>query len=171
MYLWVLQKEFERPKSHARGNTYCSRECRSKAKTAIIKCAYCGTEQRRPKCEIKSENHFCSRRCANLFMRKGGEQNQGRRSPEDREWKQKVLKKDGYKCGMCGTDRKLEAHHIKPIKDFPGLRHEISNGDTYCHNCHYYKVHNGMPNFKHGKYIGQRKRKMDRLGDSVEAIN
>ncbi|MFW6122268.1 MAG: HNH endonuclease [Petrotogales bacterium] len=55
---------------------------------------------------------------------------------------------------MCGTDRRLVAHHIKPCSKYPNLRHDIKNGLCLCHNCHYYKVHNGMPNYKHGRYCG-----------------
>ena len=87
-----------------------------------------------------------------MAKRKHGGQSQGRRSPEDLAWKQEILKRGNYKCAMCGTDRHLEADHIKSIKDFPELRHEISNGLLVCHQCHYYGIHGGKPNFKHGRY-------------------
>jgi 5-methylcytosine-specific restriction endonuclease McrA len=91
-------------------------------------------------------------KCQGIAKRKHGKQNQGRRSPEDLQWKADVLSRDGYTCQHCGSNRKLEAHHIKEIQDYPELRHELSNGLTLCHQCHYYGVHKGMPNFIHGRY-------------------
>ncbi len=85
-------------------------------------------------------------------MQSNNGQNQGRRSPEDRQWKKHIIKRCNYKCQLCGCCGNLEVHHIKSIKDFPELRHNITNGIAYCHNCHYYGIHNGAPNYKHGKY-------------------
>ena len=53
-------------------------------------------------------------------------------------WRSAVLRKDGYKCVLCGDDRKsvLEVDHIKPFSLFPELRFAIDNGRTLCINCH-----------------------------------
>ena len=39
---------------------------------------------------------------------------------------------------MCGDNKggKLNAHHIKSFADYPELRFEVSNGITYCEDCH-----------------------------------
>lgn len=77
-----------------------------------------------------------------------------------------VLKRDGYKCQLCGSKHKLQVHHIKPFKKIfeeilaenTGLdvqkdkenlyilmvnderMNDIGNLITYCKDCHY-KTH------------------------------
>ena len=54
-----------------------------------------------------------------------------------KECKAKVLKRDNYKCVICGVNnKKLQAHHLKSFSDYPKLRFDISNGVTICKNCH-----------------------------------
>lgn len=79
----------------------------------------------------------------------------------------KVLKRDRYRCQICGKSNNLHVHHIKPFKDIlqeilmenPNYSlpkdintlYEIAVKDprfldldnlvTYCRNCHLYKVH------------------------------
>jgi HNH endonuclease len=148
-------KVFQRSPGLARSdNTYCSKPCRRKRQEYT--CEICGkTFIERP--SMRAGNHvYCDKKCQGIAKRKNKPQSQGRRSPEDLAWKMAVLKRDDFHCQHCGTDRKLEAHHIKEAKDFPELRHELSNGLTLCHQCHYYGVHKGMPNFIHGRYSKQR---------------
>ena len=60
---------------------------------------------------------------------------------EYKEWRAKVFERDGYKCQICGQiGGTLNAHHIKPYKDYPDLRHDVNNGVTLCKTCHK-KVH------------------------------
>lgn len=47
-----------------------------------------------------------------------------------------VLKRDNYTCQLCGSKEKLEVHHIKPYAKYPALRTTVSNGITYCYDCH-----------------------------------
>ena len=150
-------KEIKRSKSHIRGRVYFSRECRIISNTIEKQCEYCGKIIRKPKCEANYGGFYCGRKCAGMAIRKNEGQNQGRRSPEDLEWKKEILKRGNYKCAMCGSNRRLEAHHIKRIEEYPELRHELSNGICLCHDCHYYKIHKGAPNFKHGRYSRKKK--------------
>jgi HNH endonuclease len=56
-----------------------------------------------------------------------------------RQWRQAVLKRDGYKCMKCKRKRgggKLEAHHIKKWSTHIHLRYEVSNGIALCKQCH-----------------------------------
>jgi len=50
------------------------------------------------------------------------------------EIRQKVLKRDSFKCVKCNTERELHVHHIHP-KYFSGS-HELSNLITLCAKCH-----------------------------------
>ena len=55
----------------------------------------------------------------------------------DRDWRTAVFKRDGYTCQDCGqVGKRLQAHHVKPYKAHPELRHVIDNGLTLCVDCH-----------------------------------
>lgn len=51
-------------------------------------------------------------------------------------WAKEVLTRDGFKCKSCGSAEKLQAHHIKSVKNFPELLDDINNGETLCFKCH-----------------------------------
>ena len=79
----------------------------------------------------------------------------------------KVLKRDNYTCQCCGSKKDLHVHHKIPfhnilnriLKEHPDLDpiininelyniavndKEFKNLDnliTYCHDCHFYKIH------------------------------
>jgi len=78
--------------------------------------------------EISGENHY---------KWSGGHS----RSIQKAEWRNSIYKRDNYECQMCGKHGYLEAHHIKPWKEYPDLRFDLDNGITLCLSCHY-KVHN-----------------------------
>lgn len=63
-----------------------------------------------------------------------------RNNPEYKNWRRKVLKRDNYKCKICGKEYakkdKLIVHHILPWKDFPEERYNINNGITLCQKHH-----------------------------------
>lgn len=148
-----------RSPSHVHGKNFCDRECSKEYHQVTLQCEQCGQKFSRTRSALKDRynggtynHHFCSHGCLGKWRRVDKEQDQGRRSPQDLEWKSKVIERDGYECRLCGTDRNLEAHHIKPIKQYPELRHEVQNGICVCHACHYYKIHGGRPNFIHGRY-------------------
>jgi hypothetical protein len=145
-------KVFERSPALVRGDiVYCSQACRQNKREYT--CEVCGKVFiKRPSERIRSNHIYCGTKCQGIAKRKNKEQDHGRRSPEDLAWKAEVFKRDNYTCQHCGSKKELEAHHIKAVKDYPELRHDVSNGLTLCHQCHYYGVHNGMPNFIHGRY-------------------
>lgn len=52
-------------------------------------------------------------------------------------WRKAVFERDNYTCQGCLVKGGyLEPHHIKPKSKYPKLIFEISNGITYCLNCH-----------------------------------
>lgn len=64
-------------------------------------------------------------------------ENDYRGTPEYKEWRGSVFKRDGYTCRECGvTGGTLNAHHIKKFKDFPDDRYLVENGLTLCVPCH-----------------------------------
>lgn len=54
------------------------------------------------------------------------------------EWRITVYRRDGFKCKLSSESclGRLEAHHIKPWRNYPELRYEINNGITLCHAHH-----------------------------------
>lgn len=65
------------------------------------------------------------------------EQQALRNSPEYKNWRKDVLKRDDYTCQNCKKrGGVLNADHIKPFSRYPELRFEISNGRTLCKPCH-----------------------------------
>ena len=65
-----------------------------------------------------------------------GETAKKRNNYSYRKWREAVLKRDGYKCSLCGSGDNLVAHHIKSFADFPELRLDLGNGTTLCATCH-----------------------------------
>jgi endogenous inhibitor of DNA gyrase (YacG/DUF329 family) len=154
VYCSTCGKKLKRPPSHIRGKPYCSQKCRRNRKE--FTCEVCGKKFIKRINERPSDHVYCGRKCQGIAKRKNNGQTQGRRSPEDRAWKKAILKRDKYTCQLCGSNKNLEAHHVKSIQEFPELRHDISNGQCLCHDCHYYDIHNGAPNFIHGRYSKRR---------------
>jgi hypothetical protein len=57
---------------------------------------------------------------------------------EYKKWRAQVYKRDNHQCLWigCGVRKKLNAHHIKTWANFPGLRFDVNNGITLCHQHH-----------------------------------
>lgn len=52
-------------------------------------------------------------------------------------WRAMVFERDCYTCQDCGKSGiYLMAHHKKPWSEYPELRYELTNGITYCKECH-----------------------------------
>jgi 5-methylcytosine-specific restriction endonuclease McrA len=52
-----------------------------------------------------------------------------RPSYEGRIFKEQVLKRDGYKCVLCGDKDNLIADHIKPYLSYTEERFSVDNGN------------------------------------------
>ena len=59
-----------------------------------------------------------------------------RRSPEYYQWRKAVLERDNSTCQDCGTIKKVEAHHIRAVIDYPEGIFEVENGLVVCEDCH-----------------------------------
>ena len=51
-------------------------------------------------------------------------------------FRKSVLLRDNYTCKICGSNKKLNVHHIKSFLLFPKQRLNIKNGITLCQSCH-----------------------------------
>ncbi|MHC4088711.1 MAG: HNH endonuclease [Planctomycetota bacterium] len=134
---------------------YCSHSCRAKHinphpndPTAFIDvpCQTCGTSFKKRRCEIgktKGNYHFCSPECwyqfntgDNHYLWAGGQD--GRNSPEYKEWREAVLTRDYHLCMRCGSRDNLHAHHIEPWRDNEWRRYDPDNGIALCRECHFF---------------------------------
>jgi len=62
--------------------------------------------------------------------------NTDRKSKLYKAWRQKVFKRDGFKCTKCESTEKLHPHHIVPYNQSLDKRLDIDNGITFCCSCH-----------------------------------
>jgi len=70
----------------------------------------------------------------------------------DKDWRTAVFERDDYTCQRCGCrGGRLQAHHIKPYKDHPELRHDLTNGETLCVECHKQTDSYGWSKYWHGR--------------------
>lgn len=70
---------------------------------------------------------------------KGGVKSRSKHSDDMRLkiWREKVFQRDNWICQNClQRGRKLQAHHKKGWVDYPKFRYLLSNGITYCVQCH-----------------------------------
>lgn len=61
-------------------------------------------------------------------------------------WAQNVIRRDGGKCVICGSEKKLQAHHIIPVANDPEgvYKYDERNGITLCDKCHAQVHRKGM---------------------------
>lgn len=52
-----------------------------------------------------------------------------------KEWREKCLERDGYKCAYCGKTETLNVHHILGRRA-KITRHDVDNGITLCAKHH-----------------------------------
>lgn len=165
-----IRLKTEKPFQYLR-RRFCSNSCKmkklrdewkNKLYTRIypkvqIQCKNCGKIRYVP--PSRSMRPFCDRQCmaiyydenhhgSNHWNWKGGItelRNRDNDSPEYKQWRKAVFKRDGYKCVRCGNDKsgQLRAHHIKEYSIYPELRYEIDNGLTVCEDCHK-EIHYGI---------------------------
>lgn len=73
---------------------------------------------------------------------------------KDKRWKDvsiKILKRDGFKCVLCGSSSELQVHHTKYHSDKKAWEYPNSTLVTLCKECHQ-KVHSDKTNELYPKY-------------------
>lgn len=129
----------------------------------IVTCEYCKKTSERPSWWVKDRTRaFCNRSCWALGTRgKGSPVFKGEQSvkklrsrimqlPEYVYWRVGVMIRDGHKCVLCSSKKKLEVDHIKAfaliiannsVKNTEDARSckelwDQDNGRTLCNECH-----------------------------------
>lgn len=147
---------------------HCSIKCRMIALTKFRKprkefpknertCKQCGKTSLVP--PSLSNRPFCNRVCMSLYYddNLGGNnhwnwqggiteiRNRDNDSPEYKQWRKAVFKRDGHRCVKCGIKKSgiLRAHHILEYSRYPLFRYDVDNGKTLCENCHK-EIHYGI---------------------------
>lgn len=125
---------------------YCSKVCAGKARIGL---------SLSQDTKLKMSNASKGRIPVNVF--KAGKEHpfwnedrtdqRERKTPEYKEWRILVLKRDNYQCQICGERPGkgkrivLDVDHIKGFAQYPEHRVDINNGRTLCRDCHK-KTHN-----------------------------
>ncbi len=56
--------------------------------------------------------------------------------PRVKRWRTKCFKRDNYICQCCSSKIKIQVHHIYSWNKYKKLRFTVSNGVTFCTECH-----------------------------------
>lgn len=56
---------------------------------------------------------------------------------KDKEWAHAVKTRDGYRCVICGSDIRPNAHHLIP-REVLSTKFDIKNGITLCPKHHFF---------------------------------
>lgn len=61
-----------------------------------------------------------------------------RDTPEVRDWRKSVLRRDNYVCAVCGKrGGRMQAHHLNSWATCRDQRHDVDNGVAMCRVCHH----------------------------------
>lgn len=58
------------------------------------------------------------------------------RGPRWHSVRKQALERDGWACVQCGTHKRLECDHIKPVRTHPELAYTLTNLQILCGACH-----------------------------------
>lgn len=70
------------------------------------------------------------------YKYKGSKINKLTSTKEYKEFRKQILKRDNYICRECGSNYRLQVHHIKSKKEYPELIMNPNNCITLCVVCH-----------------------------------
>ena len=123
--------------------SYCSLLCRNSAYKVTQKDRSVSDEMRQKMSNLRKTlgdwKGNIGNKGENAYNWKGGTSKihqQLRSSPEYREWRLNILKRDNYSCKYCGSHKHLEVAHILAFASYPELRMADNNVFTACEPCH-----------------------------------
>ncbi len=104
-----------------------------------------------------------------------------RKSPEYRMWRREVRQRDKNTCRICGVQRNIHIHHVKPLEKYPEFATELDNGITLCGNCHAFlsgkeentnlqTVIEAITGQQDTRTVEQLKRLNDKFGDYLDTL-
>ena len=138
-------------------------ECKKTGKE--VECIVCGKKKYRVKSKLATSK-FCSIECRNIYLKENVNRNQFWRDyPEYKEWRKNVYERDFWKCKICGSKNKINAHHIYEGANNEKLRFEIENGITLCEK-HHIKLHANT-----GSFIQECIKQTPNIGEHPEVDN
>lgn len=130
-----------------------------------VLCKNCGCSFYVIKSNI-SKRRFCSFSCYKKWKKENRKrQDEWRDTSEYDEWRKNVYKRDGWKCCICNSKNKINAHHIYYAKFYPKKRFDVSNGITLCEH-HHIMLHKNECSF-----IKELIKKIPNIGETPEKGN
>ena len=84
------------------------------------------------------------------------------------DWAKLVVQRDNRRCMNCGSESKLEAHHIWPQGTYTQLRYTLKNGITLCKDCHLVAYH--APEITPGQFL-ELTNESEEINAHIEADN
>jgi hypothetical protein len=92
--------------------------------------------ERRRAGKVPMPNGFLKRISSGGLQFPLGHEDGDRSSLKFKIWRMEVFTRDGFRCRLCGSKKKIHAHHLKMWAFFPELRFDVDNGLTLCLKCH-----------------------------------
>ena len=104
-----------------------------------------------------------------------------RKSSEYQTWRREVRQRDENTCRICGVQRNIHIHHVKPLEKYPEFAIELDNGITLCGNCHAFlsgkeentnlqTVIEAITGQQDTRTVEQLKRLNDKFGDYLDTL-
>lgn len=89
---------------------------------------------------------------------------------QDKEWANKVKTRDDWKCVVCGSTLRPNAHHIIP-REVKSTKYDIKNGLTLCPRHHFFSREISAHNHPLALFIWMEKNRPEQLEYLKEIIN
>lgn len=118
---------------HYRAKQYCSRSCATSS--VIRKKGYHLTEEHRKKIGDAQRGCKGNNWQGGVMLRSSMTQAE-RKTRRYKLFRQSMFERDNFRCVECGSNNKIELHHIKPYATNKELAYNTTNVKTLCRECH-----------------------------------